>query len=333
MVRRYKEMGICFTGVLPARDIANHVAYAERKGFTSAWLADDYFFRSGFAFTSICAYLTQKVEIAISITNPYTRHPALLAMDVATLDELSGGRIIFGMGGGVRYWMEQMDYKYTGTLGRIRETKEILDALLRGPSSYQGKYFRLRNVNLEFNPVRKKIPFYIGAMGPKMLELSGEIGNGAILSALASVEYHKFVKKHVALGAEKVSRKLRDFETVTLFIFAVDRNSQTAKDLVKPLIALYLGAIGVNPLFTEGGTKEEELRPFIEAVGRGKPAVHLVTDELVDRLAIAGTPEECCERLMAYREAGVTIPVPLLTSPRPKKMIDLIHREILPRVL
>ncbi len=333
MARRYKSMGICFTGVFPAREIAEHVAYAERKGFTSAWLADDYFFRSGFTFTSLAAYLTQKVQLAISITNPYTRHPALLAMDVATLDELSGGRIIFGVGGGVRYWMEQMDYTYAGTLGRIRETKEILDEILRGPSSYRGKHYRIHNVNLEFKPVRKKIPFYIGAMGPRMLELSGEIGNGVILSALASVEYHQFVKKHVALGAKKAGKGLRNFETVTLFIFAVDRKSRAAKEMVKPLIALYLGAIGVNPLFTQGGTTEEELKPFIEAVGKGKPAVHLVTDELVDRLAIAGTPEECCERLMAYRKAGVTIPVPLLTTPSPRKTIDLISREIFPQVL
>ena len=126
MARRYKEMGICFTGVFPAREIAEHVAYAERKGFTSAWLADDYFFRSGFTFTSLAAYLTQKVRLAISITNPYTRHPALLAMDVATLDELSrrphhlrawGEASVIG-------W-SRWDYTYAGTLGRIRETKEI----------------------------------------------------------------------------------------------------------------------------------------------------------------------------------------------------------------
>jgi 5,10-methylenetetrahydromethanopterin reductase len=229
--------------------------------------------------------------------------------------------------------MEQMGYQYEGTLQRIRETKQILDELLRGPSSFQGKVFRLQGVKLEFKPLRRKIPFYLGSMGPKMLELAGEIGDGVILSVLASVEYFRFVKEHVALGAKAAGRNLRNFETVALFLFAVDRNSRAAKKVLKPLIALYLGAIGVNPLFTEGGTTGEELRPFIEAVARGKPAVDRVTDDLVDRLAIAGTPEECCERLAAYRAAGVTIPVPLLTSPEPRKMMDLISREVLPRVL
>ena len=310
MARRYKEMGICFTGVFPAREIAEHVAYAERKGFTSAWLADDYFFRSGFTFTSLAAYLTQKVRLAISITNPYTRHPALLAMDVATLDELSGGRFILGIGpGGTQIITHGHGIEFKRPVQRCRETLEIIRPLMRGDRlTYEGKIFNIqRDFRLRIGvPEGREVPVYISAINPKMLQLAGEMADGVIMTHFP-LEALDDVKKNIAIGAERSGRSPDEVHILSNQPVGFNRGDGPTN--LRKAVCWHLASETFDWFVshTEWGELRERVRQLWWD-GQREEAAAQAQDEFVETFGLGYKDDVIQERITKYLEAGV-VPV------------------------
>ncbi len=182
-MKGFKELGVAMTGVFPVRQAVELAKVAEDSGLGSVWFAEDYFFRGGIPYMAAAAMATEKIRIGLGVVNPYSRHPALIAMEFATLDEMSNKRTVFGLGSGVPFWMDQMGIYDKKPLSRTRACVSLVRKIMTGENiNHEGKFFSAKDIKLVFEPVRKSPPIYLAFEGPKGLALSGEIGDGVILS-------------------------------------------------------------------------------------------------------------------------------------------------------
>ncbi len=289
---------------------------ADTLGYDSAWFGEDYFYWGGIATGAAVAERTENLAIGLGILTPLTRHPALTVMETAALDQISGGRLVMGYGAGVRYWMNQMQLDYSSPITALREAVAISRALYQGETvTTGGRFYALDNVKLNFPVLRSDPPIYLGVEGPKMLSLSGEIADGTVLSVLSSPTYVKWAWERVREGCARSGRDAGAHKMVVYVIFAMDDNGDAARDAVRAGIAEYLGAGGQpTPISRHGGVPDETILEMGRIYREGRFPVDLVTDEIVNGCAIAGTPEECKASIRALVDAGadeiVFIPFP-----------------------
>jgi len=160
------------TGFLGGNELPNLIKMsrmAEELGFTSCWIAEDYFYGGAFSTATACALNTSSIKIGIGVINPYTRHPALTAMEVGALDVASNGRTILGIGASNKRWIqEQAGITYKKPLAAMKESVEIIRGLLQGDRvCKKGEYFDTGEIKLEFKPYRPQIPIFLGVKGQK----------------------------------------------------------------------------------------------------------------------------------------------------------------------
>ena len=137
--------GVVFSGNFPLQRTLEGATLADDLGFDTCWLGEDYFYQGGFTTATAVADRTRRIDIGLGVLTPLPRHPALTVMELGTLDQIAGGRLIAGYGAGVRYWMQQMRLDYRSPLSAMREAVEITRELLTGETScYQGRYFQTR---------------------------------------------------------------------------------------------------------------------------------------------------------------------------------------------
>lgn len=295
---------------LMGADVPSHVTAwartAERAGLGSVWIIEDYFHPGAYALAAAAATVTERVAIGLGVVNPYTRHPALLAMETAALAGLAPGRVVLGLGSSNRRWIEaQMGIPFKAPLGGLRESVEIVRRLLAGERvTFRGEVFMVDDVELEWTPP-EAVPVLLGVKGPKALRLAGEIADGVHCSVLASPAHVRRVRQTAGAGRP-------DFAILAYLIVAIDRDGQRARAAARPLIARYLGVLHGQSILLDAGFGPERTRPFREALGRGAPAAELVDDALIDALAVAGTPEHCRRQLAGWAEAGLDAPIAVL---------------------
>jgi alkanesulfonate monooxygenase SsuD/methylene tetrahydromethanopterin reductase-like flavin-dependent oxidoreductase (luciferase family) len=330
------KYGVLFSGNFPLQRALAGAVQADRLGFDSCWLGEDYFYQGGIATATAVAERTERLTIGLGILTPLTRHPALTVMEVGALDHIAGGRVLLGYGAGVKFWMRQMNLDYSSPLSAMREAVEISRELFAGTSSnYQGRYYQLDNVRLGFEPLRSTMPIYLGAEGPKALQLSGEVCDGTIISVLAGPSYLRFARDNIAIGCERGGRDPNAHKLVVYVIFAMDEDGCKARDAVRMPIAEYLGTAGhPNALSTQAGVPDE----LMHELGRvyreeSRIPTELIDDDTVSRVAVAGTPAECADAIRRLIEAGADeiafFPFP---SAQTEATIERIAADLLPRL-
>lgn len=335
---RVKEFGLSLE-MSSAAEMVRCARLAEAAGFGSFWLPEDPFFRGAFSVLTAVACHTEALRIGTSIINPYTRHPALIAMEFGAFDEISHGRGILGIGAGVRFWIrEQLHLGWNRPAQAIRESVAIIRALLRGERvTYSGEIFSLTDAALHFSPPRPAPPIHLGVTGPKNLQMAGEIADGVILGTLSSLEYVRFAREQVRLGAQRAGRSLEGFELSALLPISVSDNETEAREAVKPIIAVLLG-IGAfeasSPVLRCIDFPESLLQQFRERFQQGDIPVDLVDDESIDHFTVAGSPAHCRKRLAEYVDAGLTIPIAFeVPGVPPEQTIASVRQHLLPEFL
>jgi 5,10-methylenetetrahydromethanopterin reductase len=295
------------------RQVTRWAQAAEQAGLGSRWFVEDYFFPGAFSLAAAAAAVTERPAIGLGVVNPYTRHPALIAMETAALSGVAPGRVILGLGSSNRVWIEeQMGIPFTTPLEALRECVEIVRGLWRGERlSWQSRCFRLREVSLNFKPGQPELPILLGVKGPKALALAAEIADGVVCSILSSPAHVKRVRSSTA-ATRDLARRRGEFVVGAYVVTAVSRDGAEARQRVKPLLARYLGFLHGQSILKDAGLSEAQTLPFREALLAGKPATHLVTEELVGTFAVAGTPEECRKALSRWAEAGLDVPLAVL---------------------
>jgi 5,10-methylenetetrahydromethanopterin reductase len=317
-MKGFKELGVAMTGVFPVNEAVELAKVAEKSGLGSAWFAEDYFFRGGIPYMAAAAMATESIRIGLGVVNPYSRHPALIAMEFATLDEMSNMRTVFGLGSGVPYWMQQMGIYDKKPLSRTRACVNLVRKIMTGENiNHEDKFFSAQDIKLVFKPVRKSAPIYLAFEGPKGLTLSGEIGDGVILSIFSTPAYVKFAWERIEIGAKKVGKSLDNYELVAYMPMVIDDDLDKAINTAREFSKLYLPhSQPGGPLMSHAGVKPEDTQAMNEAATKGDDALltELITDEMVKELCLVGDKEACIKRLQEMVDAGantiVAFPVP-----------------------
>jgi probable F420-dependent oxidoreductase len=309
------RIGVAFSGGLPPADIVECVKLAEALGYESAWVAEGHG-GDQFAILSACAVATRSMLLGTGISSVFVRSAPTIAMAAATVDQLSRGRFILGLGSSHRVQVEpEHGVPFVQPTKRLRETIDLVRALLRdGVVSYRGEVIDVERFDLWFTPFRREIPIYIAALFPTMLEVTGEIADG-VLMTWPTLDAVGRAAAHVATGATRAGRQPDDVDVASLMPCCVAKTKQEARDGVRPAVGFYCGFFPrYNRLLAEAGFAETvaKIKDAFDTGGR-EAATRAVPDELIDAVALAGSPQEVRERVEDYRRAGLRLPI---ISPR-----------------
>ena len=306
-----KRIGIGLWGGMNQKELVECIKLAEKNGFESAWMAEGHG-GDAFSILSAAAVSTRKIKLGTSIVSVFVRSPPTIALGAATVDALSNKRFILGLGSSHKVQVKaEHGIQYEKPMDHIRETVEIVRKLFKdGKVSYKGSLHQIESYDLWFPAARKNLPIYLSAVFPKMLELTGQIADGLILvwQTPGSI---KAAIQHVRDGIKKAGRKNSEVDITSLLPCSISKDAEGAKKGMKGLIAFYCGFFPrYNRVFAESGFAKEAAA-IKEAWDRGdkEKAASLVTDEMVDEVAIAGTPNECIEKVEAYRKTGLSLPI------------------------
>lgn len=311
------------------------VREAEGLGYHSVWLGEAWG-REIFTCLTALALGTQRIHLASGIINVFSRTPALVAMGAATVDEVSEGRFILGLGASGQIVIEQWHgVPFQQPLQRTREYIEIVRLALSGQRvNYQGRFFRLQNFRLAFTPPRPHLPIFVAAMGPQNLRLAGELADGCIPFLPSRSRFREVYLNPLEEGAKARGRSLKDIEIAPYIITAVSADGASARALARAHIAYYIGGMGIyyNNLVRRYGYEEEAeaIRQAWQQRDRERAAA-LVTEAMLDDMALAGTPSQCREHLEAYRKIGITLPVLAFAHGSSREMVREALRALAPR--
>lgn len=315
MTSRFRNFGIGVE-MCSIKQMLRFAELGEQQGFDSFWLGEDCYWRGAFALAATILARTSSIRVGLGIVNPFTRHPVLTAMETACLAEAAGSeRVLLAIGASVKSWIQgQMNIPYVKPRRSVQETVEIIRAMFSGEEvHYQGERFQVNGAKLSMSPIPKIPLIYLGVEGPKNLELAGEIGDGVVLSLFASPQYVRFAMEHIRMGAAKKGRSLENFDVKNYMVISIDEDREIARNAVKPIVGVALGVYGPilgpeSPVLSSV-VSWDEMQPVIDATRRGDPVVPLITDSMIDGFTIAGTPEECQDKLQAMLDLGVTSPI------------------------
>jgi alkanesulfonate monooxygenase SsuD/methylene tetrahydromethanopterin reductase-like flavin-dependent oxidoreductase (luciferase family) len=256
-------------------------------------------------------------------------------MAAATVDDLSGGRFVLGLGTSHREQVEpEHGVTFAEPTARLRDTVEIVRALLRdGVVSHAGRVIRIERFDLWFRPRRPALSIYVAGLFPRMLEICGEIADGVLLT-WPTLEAAGQAAEHVARGAKAAGRSPGDVEIASLIPTAVAPSRAEALDRLRPVVAFYAGFFPrYNRLLAAGGFPDAvaAIKAAWDRGGRDA-AAREVPDALVDAIALAGTPDECRDRLERYRRAGLALPIvsPRLAGVNPAGEAEAVIRALAP---
>jgi len=308
---------------------------ADELGYDSIWIPEAWAYEQFQLLTEI-ALTTSRIKLATGIANIFSRSAALLAMSAATLDEISGGRCILGLGTSGRRVVENLHgLPYVKPLTRMRDTVAILRTLWRGERlrPEMSSLFELRHFKLEMKPLRPDIPIYIASLQEKAVREIGRIGDGW----LPTFWPYRHLREGIALleeGAREAGRNLTDIDVAPFVSVVPMDDSSLARSLVKPMLAFYIGGMGdyYHALFRRFGFKgsADEVRDLYRS-GRRAEASRAVSDELVDAVAICGPAARCRERLQEWRDHGVGTALLSLPPGPPLELAEKLLREMAPR--
>lgn len=303
------------TGVyLQALPIELSLGYAERaeaSGFANVWLSEITF---GDVVTPAAAVAarTERIGIGTGILGLWSRSPATTALTAASLQQLSNGRLLLGVGLQSRKYVENWHGRaYGKPLGAMREYLTILRRALDGEVvTEQGDYFSIQGFHLDLPPPEKRVPLYVAAIGPKMLQLAGELADGVIGYVYSEAYVREVVVPNLELGAARAGRRLEGFDIACGFPSVVT-DDDSGVELARGQAMMFATATASAPAYADSfaaagfaGARDE----IVERVGAGdlEAAVASVPVALADAVTISGSPEHARARIEAYRDAGLT---------------------------
>jgi 5,10-methylenetetrahydromethanopterin reductase len=314
----------------PLQDAIKYVQYAESRGFEAVWQAESRLVRDAIVPMAAFAATTSRIKIGSGVINNWTRNAAVIAATFLTLDDLAPDRIICGIGAWWDPLARKVGIERSKPLLAMREVVTVVrDLLARKRVTFHGEFVQLDDVELDVVHGRKEprnVPIYIGATGPQMMTMTGEIADGAVLNYLVSPAYNIAALEQLEAGARKAGRRLDDIDRPQLVVCSVDNDRKKALDAARKLVTQYLGqqphimkASGVkqelldeiNQVLTWPATEEQILE-----------AMKLVPDDVVQLITASGTPEECKAKVREYIAHGATCPILYPLGDDVRLMID-----------
>ena len=308
-------------GAMSPEDVADFARAADELGYHSIWVAEAWSFDAFMILTSLVPH-TQRIGLGTSIVNVYSRTPALIGQSVATLDALSGGRAILGLGASGPQVVEGWHgMPYEKPLQRTRETVEIVRTILRRERlTYEGEVFRLgMGLKLINHPVRSEVPIVIASLGPKNVALTAEIADGWMPTLYSPSQGPAVFGPSLDEGRARRSPDLGPLQVYGTLAVAITDEPDLPRTMTKHMLALYLGGMGskdqnfYNRLVQRYGYVEEATAvQDLYLAGKRDEAAAAVPDALVDDLTAIGPAGHVKEKLAEMAGAGVDV---LMVSP------------------
>lgn len=334
--------GLLFLPGRPGREVADLAARAETLGYDDFWLADERFFREVYATLTLVATRTSRLRLGPCVTDPYSRHPALTAMAIATLDEISRGRAVLGLGAGVSGFKE-LGVNADRSAVAIRESVDLIRRLLAGESvTLKGEQISFDDGRLDFTPLRADVPIYVASQREAGCRVAGRLADGAIMQGCVAEPLVRFFKDSVAAGARRAGRDPARVTLVARLNACIADDRTAARDVMRPGIVRSLAAQRRD--FFTFRTAGLEVPPALGDQIRGLAYTHdpaplmkiapLVPDSFVDAVALTGRPADVADDVVRLVRAGVAeiMIYPMGVGGDPTPTIERFQTDVMPLV-
>ena len=301
----------------PIRDGMDYVRHAEEAGFEAVWQAESRLVREATVPMSAFAAVTERIKVGSGVVNCWTRNVGLMAATFVTLDDLAPGRMMLGIGAWWEPLASKVGVRRERPLTAMREYIEVVRRLIAMENvTFHGEYVDVEDIQIDIvhgDRSPRHVPIYLGATGMQMMELAGEIADGALLNYLVGPRYNATALEHVAVGAGRSGRAVEDVDRPQLVVCSLDEDRDLALDRARELVTQYLGQ---QPHIMKASGVDQALLDEIGAVltwpaseDEIRRAMALVPDDVVQMITASGTPDECRAKVREYVEAGCTCPV------------------------
>lgn len=344
------RFGLGVIATQPAGELVELIRTAEELGFEFCYLADDPHWRDPYTVIAAAARETSTIRLGFSATHVYLREPTFVAQALATIDELSGGRAEAVVSFGDPSILDTYHVPWRGRrpLARVREAFEVMRAYLDdGTVNHHGENFQYTDLEAGVRPVQARLPLLVGALGgPRSFELAGEVADGVQCGSTAR-ENSRYVVEHVRKGAERAGRDPDALQMGAFCFLAVSEDGTSAREAGRRVTGGLLYAYPES-MIARHGLEPEQVAPVLAAFGEGDlaRALESTTSEIGSALTIAGTPEECVERIrsdlvepgMEHVQLAILDPTVVATFtgtevdglPTTRRQLELIHDQVLP---
>jgi 5,10-methylenetetrahydromethanopterin reductase len=301
----------CMLPDYPLDESIEMIKTADELGFHAVYAVDETWHKDLWVLFAAAADKTQRIRFGPNVTHVFLREPTLIAQQVATLDELTNGRMECVVSTGNFGLMAQyhIDWANRKPLSRLKEAIHVMRTFWAdGKIDYHGDFFQYTGLFTAARPVQERIPLLMGGMkGPRSFITAGELADGMHHALSYSREAYDYVVENVRKGADRAGRNFDDLDIGAWVVTVVGEDSAAAKRAARILVAFYISSMPEEQL-ARHGISLEEVQPVVDALGAGDVAraIELFRPELAERLSVAGTPEECVEKIRTDIEpAGV----------------------------
>lgn len=335
----------------PLTESLASIRKADELGFHAVYAADETWHKDLWLLFAAAAADTFQIRMGPSVSGVVLREPTLIAQAAATLDELTNGRAEVVLSSGNFGLLAQygIDWAKTKPLSRVKEGVHVIRTLLDdGVITHEGEFFNYTGLFTFARPVQERLPVKMGAMrGPKSFQVSAEFSDGCHHALSYTREAYDYMVEHCTIGAERAGKNVQDLDLGAWIVFSVAEDSAVAKDAARSMVGLYASSMPHEQL-RRNGVEPEELAPIIAAIGAGDMAkgIELTSPGLAERLSVAGTPEECVEKMQSQiAAAGVNHMILAITDaslvkalmgreiegvPDVDTQLQLIHDRVMP---
>ena len=322
------NVGVLQLSMEPVHETVAMAKACEDASFDAFWIAEAYPWwrkhgfeaRSSTAVLAVIAAQTRRIQLGWGIISPYTRHPVQIAMEARVMQELAADRFLLGLGASKIFMKEigEGEGEKIGPATVMKESIDVVKGVLQGEAfQYKGKVFsaEVPPLKADAHTPRKVPPIYVAGTGPVLQKNSGVYGDGLLTASITTPAFVRYAKRNMEEGARKAGKDPSNLALGSVIVGSIGRDSKQGKEGAREQAAMYLANKVQNirgsadVLLECAGLTFDELKPIAEAMERGgrKAAAQAVTDEILRKVCpIAGTPEECTERIEEYREAGCT---------------------------
>ncbi len=298
-------------GINSGQELTSFAHTAEERGFESLWVTERYFHEETFSVLGYLAAATSSIRLGVGVVNPYTRHPALLAMGAATVDRISNGRFVLGMGRSDEAVVQRrMGILYREPLAVLERAIDDIRGLLSGETASDEAAFE--EIGLSVEPVQARLPIFLAAIGPRALRLAGRVADGVLLNAYTPAAYAGWAVQTVREAAAEAGRDPGAIEVASMLVVRMtDDPDQLMPGLRVRMARLVAEAHVGEVLLERGGFDTSILTPIRERIAQcdGRGAGDLVSEEMVHACYLLGSAERCRARIQEYRDAGVDSPL------------------------
>ena len=295
------DVAILATEPLP--DVVRQVQLAERLGYDTAWITDSHLIcRELWVTLAACATATSRIRVGPGVTVPHSRHVSVTASAIATLHDLAPGRVVIGVGtGGSSAQTMGLSLAQVGKAATLERTAVALRRLLQGQTA---RFETGIEGRLAWLDAPRAIPIYLAGSGPRMLETAGRLGDGAIVYATVSPDVLKVALERVAAGARAAGRAPGDLDVALWAPMSIGRDRERARDHARGRVASACRHPLPVRLSDEDEAAMRRVRESYDAYQHATAAARhrtLVTDRLVDLMALAGTPDDVAAQVGRLR--------------------------------